>query len=142
MLYSVKALHKDVRFSNVFTDVNGPAKFQKCDNGKTSTNWEDYCHKKKYQDPPRQLNDHKLDEYQSFFQDEPNHQIFGSNLTYTACELFYKIANSEQWKSFLPDRRRRIRNLQDNNLECFAEVTLEFLDHQSKVLYFFNKVSF
>ena len=33
MLYSLKALHKDIRFSNVFTDVNGPAKFQRCDSG-------------------------------------------------------------------------------------------------------------
>ena len=100
---------------------------------KSSTNWEDYCHKKKYQEPPRQLNDHKLDEYQSFFQDEPPHQIYGSVLNETACELFYKIADSEQGKSRLPDNRRRIRNLQDNNLECFAEVTLEFLDNQSKL---------
>ena len=26
-LYSLKALHKDIRFSNVWTDVNGPSKF-------------------------------------------------------------------------------------------------------------------
>ena len=27
VLYSLKAMHKDVRFYNVWTDVNGPSKF-------------------------------------------------------------------------------------------------------------------
>ena len=44
-----KALQKDVRFSNVWTDVSGPAKFQKCkidQKDKVSTDWKDYCHLK------------------------------------------------------------------------------------------------
>ena len=41
-----KALQKDVRFSNVWTDVNGPAKFQKCKSDPTdiSTDWKEECH--------------------------------------------------------------------------------------------------
>ena len=41
-----KALQKDVRFSNVWTDVNGPAKFQKCKSDPTdiTTDWKEHCH--------------------------------------------------------------------------------------------------
>ena len=38
-----------------------------------------------------------------------------------------------QFEYYLQDRSRRIRNLQDNNFECFAEVTLEFLVSNSKL---------
>ena len=30
MLYSLKALHRDSRFTNVWTDLNGPSKFLVC----------------------------------------------------------------------------------------------------------------
>ena len=66
VLYSLKAMHKDVRFYNVWTDVNGPSKFlvknsvakciskyfkkclfdnfQKCsDSSDKKTNWKTYC---------------------------------------------------------------------------------------------------
>ncbi len=51
MLYSLKAVHKDVRFSSVWTDVNGPSKFMKCkldQGGSESTNWKKYCHISEY----------------------------------------------------------------------------------------------
>ena len=53
---------------------------------------------------PRQLNDHKLSQYQTFYQDTISDKPYlegGVNLTKTICESFYSFAADEQGKSYL-----------------------------------------
>ncbi len=44
------------------------------------------------------------------------------------CDLFYEILEREERYPFLRENQRQIKNLQRGVLECFATITLEFVE--------------
>merc|ERR1719362_1966010 len=131
-------------FSNVWTDVNGPSKFLKCESPlkNETTDWKEICHVNGthlIEPPPQLFYDApvfgKL--YANETIEEISHYDENGAMTNTnkyACEYFYYLLEKEESDFTLKNSDRKIRYLRDNVMECFAEATLEFLDEYQKGL--------